>query len=199
VANGGLLTCTFNVQQDGTYRMYIHEQSFDYNDDSYFISVDNDNPSVLVTPTPTPVGPIAGHVWDTNEFKQPCTDPTGGSNYCTYGTWGWPTGGFVWNIFNDRMATCGNCTGTLTERDLTLTVAGNPHTLQLRTRESQNGLATYLDQFYLTCTSCDPPVATPTPVPALCKQYVRCNNKAGYRYVPCPVTNPFVNRPCPWK
>jgi hypothetical protein len=198
VVNGGLLTCTFNVAQDGTYRMYVHEQSFDFNDDSYWISVDGDNPSVLVTPTPTPVGAIAGHVFDANEFKQPCIDSTGGSNFCITGNWTWPTGAFVWNIFNDRLATCGNCTGTLTERDLPLTVAGNPHTLQLRTREAQNGLATYLDQFYLTCTSCDAPPPQPTPVGGFCTGWAICNHKAGPVKIPCSSvpTNKII--PCPF-
>ena len=211
VADNGDLVCKFNVPSDGLYRVWVNLSATAFNADSHFIEVDGDNgfnsltPTFTPgaqTPTPTPL-PNPGHVFDDLEQKQPCNDPTGGNNVCNYSTQGWPSNGFVWNELNDRLATCGSCSGTFTERDLNLTVAGNPHTIALRAREATGGESGRVSYFALTtCLTCGPPnvgtpIPTPTPGGVSCQAI--CNHRAINVKCPFFVSSSTQFIPCPFK
>jgi len=191
--DAGLLTCSFSVPSDGTYRIWVHVAASSPSADSFYVDIDGDNTSISLTPTPTP--PAA--IFDTQEQSQPCS----GAQSCTYGSLGW-TGAFVWNPLNARNASCGSCTGNYTEKDAFLTVAGNPHTLKLRNRETSGGVSAKLDYFIVTQNfSFDPyvtPVPTQTPVGGVCHRWVRCNHREGWVNVPCNLP-PGRVIPCPFK
>lgn len=206
LADNGDLRCPFTVPVTGTYRVWVHVSATTSAGDSFFLDVDGDNGFNSLTPTPT-VGattptatptaiPNPAHVFDSQEFAQPCN----GFQACTQGNWGW-TGSYIWNQLNDREATCGQCTGNYTERDLTLTAGA--HVLTFRAREVSGGTSAHLDYFSLTtCLTCDPPtIGTPSPTPTvtpkssgMCSYSFLCKGHVIIVKQPCYIP---VKNPCP--